>query len=108
MSRASAADSAPTEGGGKAAAAMIEVDGSDGEGGGQMFRLSIGLSAVTGLPVLNHSVRANRPKPGLAAQHLACVRAVQVRPPLCKRIAGAAATQAFADVVQRFGRWRRA
>jgi RNA 3'-terminal phosphate cyclase len=59
----------------------IEIDGSKGEGGGQMFRLSVGLSAVTGLPVLNHSVRANRPKPGLALQHVACVKAVQVLPP---------------------------
>jgi RNA 3'-terminal phosphate cyclase (ATP) len=61
-----------------AEAEFIEIDGSKGEGGGQIFRLSIGLSAVTGQPVLNHSVRANRPKPGLALQHLACVRAVQV------------------------------
>lgn len=63
-----------------APAPAIEIDGSKGEGGGQMFRLSVGLSAVTGLPVLNHSVRANRPKPGLALQHLACVKAVQVLP----------------------------
>jgi RNA 3'-terminal phosphate cyclase (ATP) len=59
-------------------AAAIEIDGSNGEGGGQIFRLSIGLSAVTGRSVLNHSVRANRPKPGLALQHVACARAVQV------------------------------
>ena len=65
--------------GAPASAPMIEIDGSKGEGGGQIFRLSIGLSAVTGQPVLNHSVRAQRPKPGLAPQHLACVRAVQVR-----------------------------
>ena len=64
----------------KIAAAAIEIDGSDGEGGGQIFRLSIGLSAVTGLPVVNHSVRANRSKPGLAPQHLACIRSVQVSP----------------------------
>jgi RNA 3'-terminal phosphate cyclase (ATP) len=62
-----------------APAPIIEIDGSKDEGGGQMFRLSIGLSAVTGQPVLNHIVRAQRPKPGFALQHLACVRAVQVR-----------------------------
>jgi hypothetical protein len=70
-----------------AAAEFIEIDGSKGEGGGQIFRLSIGLSAVTGQPVLNHSVRANRPKPGLALQHLACVRAVQVPPLLYSVVA---------------------
>ncbi len=90
MARACAEGPAASASDGKAA---IEIDGSKGEGGGQIFRLSMALSAVTRLPVLNHNVRANRPRPGLAPQHLACVRAVQV-PATCAR--AAAASQKFA------------
>ncbi len=53
----------------------IEIDGSTGEGGGQMVRSSISLSIVTGKPVRIRNVRANRPKPGLMRQHLAAVNA---------------------------------
>ncbi len=49
---------------------MIVIDGSYGEGGGQILRTAIALSCVTGETVRIHSIRANRPKPGLAAQHL--------------------------------------
>ena len=54
---------------------MIELDGSEGEGGGQILRTSLALSALTGRPFRLVNIRAKRSKPGLQAQHLACVRA---------------------------------
>ena len=55
---------------------VIEIDGSYGEGGGQLVRTAVALSALTGRPLRLHNVRAGRARPGLAAQHLAAVRAV--------------------------------
>ncbi|HSD40708.1 MAG TPA: RNA 3'-terminal phosphate cyclase [Burkholderiales bacterium] len=55
---------------------MIEIDGSYGEGGGQLVRTAVALSAITGTGVRLLNVRAKRDKPGLAPQHLAAVRAV--------------------------------
>lgn len=52
------------------------LDGSFGEGGGQIVRTAIGLSAVTGEAVTIKNIRANRPKPGLNFQHLAAIQAV--------------------------------
>lgn len=54
---------------------MITIDGSIGEGGGQILRTSLALSLVTGEPVRLHRIRAGRLKPGLSRQHLTCVRA---------------------------------
>ncbi|MFO0936930.1 MAG: RNA 3'-terminal phosphate cyclase [Gemmataceae bacterium] len=54
---------------------MILLDGSRGEGGGQILRSALTLSILTGKPFRLSNVRANRPKPGLAAQHLMCVKA---------------------------------
>jgi len=54
---------------------MIVIDGSIGEGGGQMLRSSLTLSLITGQPFRMTGIRAKRPKPGLAAQHLASVQA---------------------------------
>lgn len=51
------------------------LDGS--HGGGQLLRSSLTLSLATGVPFELHQVRGARPKPGLRAQHLACVRAAQ-------------------------------
>jgi len=53
----------------------IEIDGSHGEGGGQVLRTAVTLSAVTGKPCRIFNIRAGRRNPGLAAQHLAGVRA---------------------------------
>jgi RNA 3'-terminal phosphate cyclase (ATP) len=54
---------------------MITIDGSFGEGGGQVLRTSLALSAITGQPLHLYNIRAARPKPGLQAQHLTSVRA---------------------------------
>ena len=54
---------------------MINIDGSWGEGGGQILRTSLSLATITGQPVRIDRIRANRPKPGLAAQHLTSLRA---------------------------------
>ncbi|MFW9845701.1 MAG: RNA 3'-terminal phosphate cyclase [Candidatus Thorarchaeota archaeon] len=50
---------------------MIEIDGSFGEGGGQILRTSVALSALTMQPLSVYNIRAGRPKPGLKRQHLA-------------------------------------
>ena len=55
----------------------IDIDGSQGEGGGQILRTALSLAMCTGKPVHIHQIRAKRPKPGLMRQHLVCVRAAQ-------------------------------
>ena len=54
---------------------MLTLDGSVGEGEGQILRTSLGLSVVTGQPFRVHSIRARRSRPGLMRQHLCAVRA---------------------------------
>lgn len=55
---------------------MIEIDGSMGSGGGQVLRTCLALSAYTGKGFRINRIRAERPNPGLAMQHLKCVEAV--------------------------------
>src|SRR5689334_14975251 len=52
---------------------MVELDGSLGEGGGQILRSSLALSLITGQPFHVRKVRAGRAKPGLQPQHLMSV-----------------------------------
>ena len=54
---------------------MVSIDGSIGEGGGQIFRSALSLSMVTGRPVQIRNIRAGRPKPGLLRQHLTALEA---------------------------------
>lgn len=54
---------------------MIIIDGSQGEGGGQVLRSSLSLSLVTGKPFRIQNIRARRKNPGLMRQHLMSVRA---------------------------------
>jgi len=53
----------------------IIIDGSEGEGGGQVLRTSLSLSAITGKPVRIENVRGKRKKPGLFRQHLTAFKA---------------------------------
>ncbi len=57
------------------AMSMIVIDGSQGEGGGQVLRTSLALSLVTGKPFRIENIRAKREKPGLLRQHLTAVNA---------------------------------
>lgn len=54
---------------------MIRIDGSFGEGGGQILRTSLGLSLATGKPFRIENIRAGRERPGLLRQHLTAVLA---------------------------------
>ena len=55
--------------------ALLTIDGSQGEGGGQVFRSSLALSMITGRAVRLTRIRAGRRKPGLLRQHLTALRA---------------------------------
>src|SRR5574341_78687 len=61
---------------------MLRIDGSFGEGGGQILRTALALSCVTKTPIEIFNIRKGRKKPGLQPQHLASLRA-------CARISNA-------------------
>ncbi len=56
----------------------VKIDGSFGEGGGQILRTAIALSCITGIPVEVYNIRANRPRPGLSMQHLKGIEAAKL------------------------------
>ena len=56
---------------------MISIDGSLGEGGGQILRTSLALSAALGIPFTISNIRKGREKPGLMRQHLTAVQAAK-------------------------------
>jgi RNA 3'-terminal phosphate cyclase (ATP) len=55
---------------------MLALNGAHGEGGGQILRTALALSAWLGEPVRLENIRARRPKPGLRPQHLTAVQAL--------------------------------
>jgi len=56
---------------------MIEIDGSYGEGGGQIVRTAVALSVLTNKPIHVRNIRANRPIPGLRPQHFTALSCIQ-------------------------------
>lgn len=56
---------------------MIIIDGSQGEGGGQIFRTSLTLAMCLGQSVRIENIRGKRKRPGLLRQHLTCLRAAK-------------------------------
>lgn len=54
---------------------VVEIDGSRGEGGGQILRTSLALAILTRRPLRVQRIRAGRKRPGLQRQHIACVEA---------------------------------
>src|ERR1700722_437085 len=56
---------------------MIQLDGSQGEGGGQILRTALALSLCTGEPFCITKIRAGRKKPGILRQHLTAIKAAE-------------------------------
>lgn len=85
----------------------IEIDGSYGEGGGQILRTSLAMSLVTGKPFRIDKIRAGRKKPGLMHQHLTAVSAAaQVSQAEVKGNAISSQELCFAPKVVKSGQYR--
>ena len=56
---------------------FLEIDGSFGEGGGQIVRTAVTLSCITKQPIIIENIRKNRKVPGLKPQHLTAIRVLQ-------------------------------
>ena len=56
---------------------MISIDGSYGEGGGQILRTAVALSAFKKVPIKITNIRASRPDPGIKAQHHIAIKSVK-------------------------------
>jgi len=56
---------------------MIQIDGSQGEGGGQIARTAMALAVLTGKEFEINNIRTGRKQPGLKAQHLSAIRALE-------------------------------
>ncbi len=59
---------------------LLEVDGSYGEGGGQILRSAVAISAILGRGVVIKNIRKGRPKPGLSIQH---IKSIELAGKLC-------------------------
>ena len=86
---------------------MLEIDGAHGEGGGQLVRTAVALSAIRRMPIRIDNVRARRSNPGLAPQHVAAVRAVaSMCEAQCEGVAPRATAFTFVPKRLRGGQYR--
>src|SRR3954466_156407 len=75
---------------------MIVIDGSEGEGGGQVLRTALALSLITGEPFRIDKIRANRSRPGVMRQHVTAVEAAcALGATECEELAIGASTLTF-------------